>query len=153
MSDLEGYVADFSRHTEELRARLRLPAVSAPGNELAFPEDLSSLSPPALARHLTYWAAIASYAKTKSAVLDGAALLARTEYEREVDVRFTSYAETESKATLLKHRVGASRSVLNLKGRARQLEADAIVFRALVESYELRYAAVSRELTRRQTER
>lgn len=152
MSDTpEEFVKNFSEHAEKLRKGLRLPAPKETKDELDFPANLSNLSEDELAKHLTHWAALAGYAKYKVSILDGATTLALMEYEMEYDLRYAT--STDTLVTDKRHNIGASRAVRSKKQRYNQLAADLKVLTALQSSYEMKYQAVSRELTRRKSER
>ncbi len=147
----EQIVQTQSERVEKMRKGLRLPAPKETKDDLDYPANLASLSEDQLARHLTHWSALAGYASYKLAILAGAATIAQMEFEQEFDVRYAT--STDHHVTDKRHNVGASKAVRLKKRKACQLQADVKVLEALRSSYELKYQAVSRELTRRKSER
>ena len=144
-------VQEMEVRSETLRTRRRLPEVRAPRKgDLEWPDCLADITNEDLAKHLTFWASWAAYAQTQVAVVDGALVVARSNYEMEFDVRYNSSDET--KVSDKRHVVGSSKSVRTLKRRVARLEADLKLLKSLLAAYEMRYNASSRELTRRVSE-
>ncbi len=136
----------------ELRANKMFGARSLqpPGivhDDLSWPSDLSDLDSVSLSKHLTHWAAMTSHADFFAEVVKGAAREAIAEAEVTFDVQYA--LREERHVTDKRHNTGALRAVRNRKLRAVQLETDAAMWAAIVRTHERRYAAVSRELTRR----
>lgn len=147
----ENLVREFSEHSRDMVRKLRLPSPKEVPGTISWPSTLGDLSEELLSRHLTYWSGLVGYAGYKVSILSGAAMIAQMEFEQEFDVRYTS--STDPLVTDKRHHVGASKAVRAKKRKACQLQADLKVLQSLLSSYEMKYAAVSRELTRRKNER
>ena len=115
-----------------------------------FPENLGRLTVPELLGHQNYWTEIVGYAKYQAAVLEASALLAQSEYDKEVDARFSAYGKG-TKLTIGNkvHWTGANKAVRNRKDRATRLAADAGILNSLVYHCEKKASAISREIHRR----
>lgn len=134
--------------SEEIARRLELPMPTKPkGEELAFPTDLTMVGDDALGTHLGYWAGLVGFAKTQAAILGGAATIAKVDADREFNVKF--YYRTEQSSTIRRHNTGAQNAVIESRRLSARLRADATFVDALLAGYEAKYAALSRELTRR----
>lgn len=144
-------VIDFGSHSRELLAALGLYAPRSPGEELIFPSDLGKLSEEELSQHLTYWANMTSYAHQKVAVLEGALVIAKCEYEQEYDLRL--YNKTGNSISERKASLGASKVLREMKARIATIDADLRVLKSILVGYDLKNSAVSREITRRHNER
>lgn len=148
---IDAQVIEFGERSRELIKSLGLTAPSQSNKELTFPSDLSRLSDSELGQHLTYWCNMCAYAHQKVAVLEGALVLARSEYEQEYDLRL--YSKQGSSMSERKVAVGASRTIRDMKTRLAVIEADLKILKAILIGYDLKNSAVSREITRRNNER
>lgn len=144
-------VIDFGLHSRQLIAALGLFAPASPSVELIFPSDLSRLSDTEIAQHLSYWASMTAYAHQKVAVLEGAFIHAKSEYEQEYDLRL--YNKTGTSVSERKIALGASKVLREMKVRVTTIEADLKVLKSILIGYDLKNSAISREITRRHNER
>ncbi len=144
-------VVDFGLHSRQLLSALGLFAPASPTVELVFPSDLSRLSDTEIAQHLSYWASMTAYAHQKVAVLEGALIHAKGEYEQEYDLRL--YNKSGSSISERKIALGASKMLRAMKVRITTIEADLKVLKSILIGYDLKNSAVSREITRRHNER
>ncbi len=136
---------------ERLSRRLQLPIPPVPEEKLPFPENVADLSNEELPHHLAYWTALGAYAGYQAALVDSAHGNAEAEYEMEYDLRYAT--RDDKHVTDKRHISGASKAVRKLRREMILLERDLNILRALLEGYEKKYAAVSRELSRRGIER
>ncbi len=83
--------------------------------------------------------------------MEGALVLARSEYEQEYDLRL--YSKQGSSMSERKVAVGASRTIRDMKTRLAVIEAELKILKAILIGYDLKNSAVSREITRRNNER
>lgn len=143
-------VIDFGSHSRELLRSLGLHAPTHPTQELVFPNDLGKLSDEEVSMHLSYWASMTAYAHQKVSVLEGALVLAKSDYELEYDLRL--YNKAGNSVSERKIGLGASK-VLEMKTRIAIIEADLKVLKSILVGYDLKNSAVSREITRRNNER
>lgn len=144
-------VVDFGLHSRQLIAALGLVAPASPSVEMVFPSDLSKLSDTDIAQHLSYWASMTAYAHQKVAVLEGALVHAKNEYEQEYDLRL--YNRSGNSVSERKIALGASKLLRAMKVRVTTIEADLKVLKSILIGYDLKNSAVSREITRRHNER
>lgn len=144
-------VVDFGLHTRKLIMALGLTAPASPTVELVFPNDLSKLADQELAQHLSYWASMTAYAHQKVAVLEGALVHSKNEYEQEYDLRL--YNKSGNSISERKIALGASKILRAMKVRVTTIEADLKVLKSILIGYDLKNSAVSREITRRHNER
>lgn len=144
-------VVNFGHHSRDLMNCLGLVAPCKPLEDLAYPSDLSILSEDELSRHLSYWSSMCGYAHQKVAILEGALVLAKTEYDQEYDLRL--YNRQGGSMTERKLGVSVSKTLREMKSRIATMEADLKVLKSVVVGYDLKNSAVSREITRRQHER
>jgi len=144
-------VVDFGLHSRQLISALGLQAPASPGIELIFPSDLSRLSDQEIAEHLSYWASMTAYAHQKVAVLEGALIHAKNEYDQEYDLRL--YNKQGSSISERKIALGASKMLRAMKVRVTTIEADLKVLKSILIGYDLKNSAISREITRRHNER
>ena len=144
-------VIEFGNHSRELISALGLYAPRSPGEELIFPSDLGKLSEDDLSKHLSYWASMTAYVHQKVAVLEGALVIAKCEYEQEYDLRL--YNKTGSSISERKISLGASKVLREMKSRIAVIDADLRVLKSVLVGYDLKNSSVSREITRRHNER
>jgi hypothetical protein len=152
MDSFEQSVVEFGSRANGLLRTLGLPAPNKPSKEILFPEDLGSIHSDDLGVHLSYWASICAYGHQKVAVLEGALVLAREQAEAEYDVRLFAKSSTQ-KITERRAHVSATKAVRSLRSRVATIEADLKVLKSVILGYDLKNAAISREITRRQQER
>lgn len=136
---------------KDLAGRLGLPLPQAPERQLEFPSDLGDVSTEELADHLGYWSSMAAYCRYKLAIMDSTASRAEVEANQEFDSRYS--IATDKTVTDKKHNTGALRSVQSRQTKAVKFRGDATILAALLDGYEKKYHAVSRELSRRVSER
>jgi len=144
-------VIDFGTHSRELLKSLGLHAPNHPTQDLVFPGDLGRLSDEEVSKHLSYWASMTAYAHQKVSVLEGALVLAKSDYELEYDLRL--YNKAGNSVSERKIGLGASRVLRDMKTRIAIIEADLKVLKSILVGYDLKNSAVSREITRRNNER
>jgi len=144
-------VIDFGSHSRELLSSLGLHAPNHPSQEMIFPSDLGRLSDEEVSKHLSYWASMTAYAHQKVSVLEGALVIAKSEYELEYDLRL--YNKPGSSVSERKIGLGASKVLREMKTRIAVIEADLKVLKSILIGYDLKNSAVSREITRRNNER
>ena len=144
-------VVDFGLHSRKLIAALGLFAPASPSEEKVFPIDLSTLSDTEVAEHLSYWASMTAYAHQKVAILEGALIHAKNEYEQEYDLRL--YNKPGNSVSERKIALGASKMLRAMKLRVTTIEADLKVLKSILIGYDLKNSAISREITRRNNER
>lgn len=144
-------VIEFGQHSQELIRVLGLVAPTKPEQDLVFPPDLSRVDDDTLGMHLSYWSNACSYAHQKVSVLEGALVLAKSEYEQEYDLRL--YSKQGMSISERKILVGASVKIREMKTRIAVIEADLKILKAVLVGYDLKNSAVSREITRRNNER
>jgi hypothetical protein len=144
-------VIDFGTHSRELLSSLGLHAPAHPSTELVFPNDLGKLSDDEVSAHLSYWASMTAYAHQKVSVLEGALVLAKSDYELEYDLRL--YNKAGNSVSERKIGLGASKVLRQMKVRIAVIEADLKVLKSILVGYDLKNSAVSREITRRNNER
>jgi len=146
-------VLDFGKRSDDVLTTLGLPKPTRPQNELEFPADLSTLCNEDLGHHLSYWAAMCAYAQQKVAILEGSLILSKEEADQECDLRIYSKIKSGSKVTEAKVVVNATKVVRDLKRRISIIEADLKLLKSILIGYDLKNSAISREITRRNTDR
>ena len=146
-------VKEFSERAYNVMSSLGIPQPQRPTSDLVFPDDLGSIPDQDLSKHLTYWSSMCGYVIHKCSMLDGSLTLAKRDLDQEYDLRWVALARTGGSSSERKHKVMSSRSMVSLRDRVATIEADLKVFRSVLSAYELKNSAVSREITRRQTER
>ena len=149
--DLSDRVLDFGRRAKELTLSLRLDGAELPSGDVAFPSDLSKLHDAEIGRHLAYWASMCAYAHQKLAVLEGALILAKQELEDETQVRI--YHRQDKSMAERKAAVSSMKVVRELSKQVATIEADLKVIKSVVMGYDMKNSAISREITRRTSER
>ena len=92
-----------------------------------------------------------AYAHQKVSVLEGALVLAKSDYELEYDLRL--YNKAGNSVSERKIGLGASKVLREMKTRIAIIEADLKVLKSILVGYDLKNSAVSREITRRNNER
>jgi len=140
-------------HAEGLAKRFQAPLPERFDEDamLPFPPNLSDLDEASLGAHLAQWRSLASYMGYQASVFEGAALRAEEAAQQEFDARYAGRSEIH--VTDKRHLTGASAAYTAKKTRAVRLRSDFLILSALKVGYEGKYAAVSRELSRRTSER
>ena len=144
-------VKSFGAHSRELIRQLGLESPVRPNETIDFPSDLSMVPDLELGHFLSYWASMCAYANQKVAVLEGALVLAKCQYDQEFDLRM--YSKTTGSVAERKVAVGASKTIRDMKTRVSVIEADLKVLKSVLIGYDLKNSAISREITRRHNER
>lgn len=144
------YVRAYSAHVTEMREGLRIPKPRPPAvQEVLFPENLSKLGEEELSRQLSYWSSLAGYTNFKVSVLEGAALQATLDYEQEMALRYFHCTKFDKIADK-KNYVQAIDAIRTRRLRATRIKADLLVLKSLFVASDLKFRAVSREISRRQ---
>ncbi len=146
-------VLEFGKRSNDALVALGLPKPTRPQNELEFPADLSTLCNEDLGLHLSYWASMCAYAQQKVAILEGSLILAREEADQECDLRLYSKIKSGVKVTEAKVTVNSTKTVRDLKKQISIIEADLKLLKSVLIGYDLKNSAISREITRRNTDR
>jgi len=149
--ELSDKVLEFGQRAKELTSALRLPASIAPEEDMLFPADLSKLHDVELGAHLAYWASMCAYAHQKQAVLEGSLILAKQELEDETLIRM--YHRQDKSMSEKKVAVQATNIIRRLSRQVATIEADLKVIKSVVMGYDMKNSAISREITRRASER
>lgn len=149
--DLSDRVVEFGQRSKELISSLRLEIQVPPDKHLVFPSDLSKVHDQELGEHLAYWASMCSYAHQKLAVLEGSLILAKQELEDEVNLR--TYHRQDKSMVERKTAVQAMTVIRTLSRNVATIEADLKVIKSVVMGYDMKNSAISREITRRNSER
>jgi len=149
--ELSERVLDFGRRAKELTSCLRLEGTALPNGEVLFPSDLSKVHDAELGHHLAYWASMCAYAHQKLAVLEGALVLAKQELEDETQVRI--YHRQDKSMAERKVAVSSMKIIRDLSRQVATIEADLKVIKSVVMGYDMKNSAISREITRRSSER
>ena len=150
---IDQVVKEFSERSSDMLSQLGIPAPSKPTKDLLFPEDLGSIADQDLSEHLTYWAAMCSYIVHKVSILEGSLVLSRKELDQEYDLRWMAASRLGGTSSDRKHKVMSTKVMLSLRDRVATIDSDLKVLKSVLAGYELKNSAISREITRRQTER
>jgi len=150
MSDSLIYT-EVEERARELAKGKKLPFPNKPTTDLAFPSDLSDIRGDALSEHLAYWTGLAAYCRFQLAVFSSSARRAQLEADQEFDARYAS--DSHKHVTDKRHLTGANRAVRSKQRQAMQIKNDAEIIGALLDGYEKKYNAISREISRREKER
>lgn len=132
-------------------AKLGLPLPRKPEKcgEPEWPQNVSDLTPEELTQHLTWWKGWTAHTRWHLARIEGNFIAAEEMY-RKLTSELTYKSEGDyGTVTALKASVANAPEVL--KARKKVLEAKVTVglVRALLDGYEDKFIAISRELTRR----
>lgn len=116
-----------------------------------WPPNLADLSDEDLGEHMSYWAAMVAYASYHTAIQD--ADCKALELKRDRLYNETFVAVFEDNVTMAKAQADSDSSVV--KASEEHLKADTRhrVLKAVLAGQEQRYAAVSREISRRMSQR
>ena len=149
--DLSDRVVEFGQRSKELVSSLRLEVATPPDRQLVFPSDLSRVHDQELGEHLAYWASMCAYAHQKLAILEGSLILAKQELEDEINLR--TYHRQDKSMVERKTAVQAMTVIRTLSRNVATIEADLKVIKSVVMGYDMKNSAISREITRRNSER
>lgn len=130
--------AERALQNAKLRLERELPWPARPTGEVSWPEDLTLSDPETLGRTLGALAGWLAYAESELARCETQTLL--LEYQRELERALFEGKKAEWEASAAARRLGVA--LLEWQSKARLLKG-------LIKGYEARYAAISRELTRR----
>ena len=150
---IDQVVKNFSDRSSEMLQQLGIPAPLKPTRDVVFPEDLGSIPDQNLSEHLTYWASMCSYITHKVSILEGSLVLARKELDQEYDLRWIAAVRAGGPTSDRKHRVMSMKTMISLRDRVATIDSDLKVLKSILSGYEIKNSAISREITRRQTER
>lgn len=147
---LPGQYALASSKADALLAGNAMTAPTPPNKrvEALANADPSSLSEEQLSDVLVYWAAYSGYARHRAAIARGESVVSTALFEMEFDARY--HRSTSSVVSDKRHAVGNEPAVRNLKLKAVYNQRDAGILEAAASAAEMRYSAISREMTRRQ---
>ena len=144
-------VTAFGERSRELLDALGVPAPARPEGHLELPSDLSSLHDSELGQHLSYWASMSAYLHHKVAVLEGSLILTKQRLEDDTQVRI--YSRQDKSMAERKVAVSSMRTIRELSERVATIEADLKVLKSVVNGYDMKNSAISREISRRSSER
>lgn len=144
-------VIEFGQRAKELTRSLRFHDATASSEQMTFPSDLSKIHDSELGVHLSYWASMCAYAHQKLAIMEGAYILSKQELEDEINIRI--YHRQDKSMAERKVAVHAMTVIRDLSRKVATIEADLKVIKSVVIGYDMKNSAISREITRRNSER
>lgn len=120
--------------------------------ELEWPDSVADLEGPELANHISWCAAWSSYARYQLARAETNYAAFQTELSVREQVAIVNSQNDYKSVTELKASVGQMPEMQRLKAKLLEAEALKKMIKSLLDGYEMKYATISREISRRSHE-
>lgn len=133
--------------------QLGLPIPNQPREKvLVWPENVADLDGPELANHLSWCAAWSSYARYQLARSETNYAAFQTELSVKESIAIVNSKGDHSSVTETKASVYQLPEIQRLKAKLLESEALKKMIKSLLDGYEMKYATISREISRRSHE-
>jgi len=128
---------------------LPLPSRMVSTEDVVWPENVADLTSEELARHLTWWSGWQSYAQYHLARAETNHASLSKHLAIEVQKILHNSGKDYKTVTEAKAAVARLPSIEKIEHRVTEADANKRLLSALVEGYEVKYATISREISRR----